>query len=353
MVAGWDVSLVSSIVAETLHESIDPTVYAEAVALIEEHHAAGRDVVVVSASGAEVVEPIAAILGADHVIATRMNVVDGRYTGEIDFYAYGENKASAIRDARARSRATTSTASYAYSDSITDAPMLGTVGHAFAVNPDRALRRLAVERGWGTLSFVRPVPLFPRRARIATAGVVTVVVVAVAVVVGRRAPAPSEPLSPSRITDTRPSIRRAGRTWPAASSPWVPLVRDLRYDRGHNCMTEKAPTRRRAHLWAGRPGWTRRDRHRCTLDHLPGRLLATAPPGAPSFVVGPTTGRSRADRAMSDARTATRTSGRSTEAGRGDADARSARPGYGDPSEPASTAVRDDARLGRTGHRAP
>ena len=91
----------SSIVAETLHESIDPTVYAEAVALIEEHHAAGRDVVVVSASGAEVVEPIAAILGADHVIATRMTVVDGRYTGEIDFYAYGENKASAIRDARA------------------------------------------------------------------------------------------------------------------------------------------------------------------------------------------------------------------------------------------------------------
>ena len=41
--------------------------------------------------------------------------------------------------------------------------MLGTVGHAFAVNPDRALRRLAVERGWGALSFVRPVPLFPRR----------------------------------------------------------------------------------------------------------------------------------------------------------------------------------------------
>ena len=180
MVAGWDVSLVSSIVAETLHESIDPTVYAEAVALIAEHHAAGRDVVVVSASGAEVVEPIAAILGADHVIATRMTVVDGRYTGEIDFYAYGENKASAIRDV-AQVEGYDLAASYAYSDSITDAPMLGAVGHAFAVNPDRALRRLALERGWATLSFVRPVPLFPRRARIATAGVVTVAVVAVVV----------------------------------------------------------------------------------------------------------------------------------------------------------------------------
>ncbi len=180
MVAGWDVSQVSAIVAETLHESIDPTVYAEAVALIEEHHAAGRDVVVVSASGAEVVEPIAAILGADHVIATRMNVLDGRYTGEIDFYAYGENKASAIREL-AETEGYDLDASYAYSDSITDAPMLGTVGHAFAVNPDRALRRLAIERGWGALSFVRPVPLFPRRARIVTAGAVTLVVVAAVV----------------------------------------------------------------------------------------------------------------------------------------------------------------------------
>ena len=180
MVAGWDVSQVSAIVAETLHESIDPTVYAEAVALIEEHHAAGRDVVVVSASGAEVVEPIAAILGADHVIATRMNVVDGRYTGEIDFYAYGENKASAIRGLAA-GEGYDLDASYAYSDSITDAPMLGAVGHAFAVNPDRALRRLAAARLGHAV--VRPaVPLFPRRARIVTAGVVTVVVVAVVVI---------------------------------------------------------------------------------------------------------------------------------------------------------------------------
>ena len=180
MVTGWDVAQVSAIVEETLHESIDAAVYAEAVALIEEHHAADRDVVVVSASGAEVVEPIAAILGADHVIATRMNVLDGRYTGEIDFYAYGENKASAIREL-AEAEGYDLDASYAYSDSITDAPMLGTVGHAFAVNPDRALRRLAVERGWGTLSFVRPVPLFPRRARIATAGAVVLVATVVVV----------------------------------------------------------------------------------------------------------------------------------------------------------------------------
>ncbi|WP_407344755.1 HAD family hydrolase [Pengzhenrongella phosphoraccumulans] len=163
LAVGWDVAQVSQIVAETLHELIDPTVYAEAVALIEGHHAAGRDVVIVSASGAEVVEPIAAVLGADHVIATRMTVADGRYTGAIDFYAYGENKAAAITELAERVGYDLAT-SYAYSDSITDTPMLSAVGHAFAVNPDRALRRFAESNGWGVLTFSRPVSLRSRLA---------------------------------------------------------------------------------------------------------------------------------------------------------------------------------------------
>ena len=176
LAVGWDVAQVSQIVAETLHELIDPTVYAEAVALIEEHHAAGREVVIVSASGAEIVEPIAAVLGADRVIATRMTVADGRYTGEIDFYAFGENKAAAIRELADREGFDLA-ASYAYSDSITDTPMLAAVGHAFAVNPDRALRRLAATSGWGVLTFSRPVSLRSRLAPptpVVTAGAVAV-----------------------------------------------------------------------------------------------------------------------------------------------------------------------------------
>ena len=182
MVAGWEVEQVRGIVAETLHDLIDPTVYAEAVALIEEHRAAGRDVVVVSASGAEIVEPIAAALGADHVIATRMAVADGRYTGEIDFYAYGENKATAIRELAERSGYYLE-ASYAYSDSITDVPMLSAVGHSFAVNPDRVLRRLAGTNGWGVLTFSRPVSL---RSRLAppTPVLVTLTATIAAAVVG-------------------------------------------------------------------------------------------------------------------------------------------------------------------------
>ena len=104
LTAGWDVATVREIVAETLHHVVDPIVYDEAVSLIEEHRALGRDVVIVSTSGAEVVGPIGEMLGADDVIATQLEIVDGKYTGTIEYYAYAEEKARAIRGARRRAR---------------------------------------------------------------------------------------------------------------------------------------------------------------------------------------------------------------------------------------------------------
>jgi HAD superfamily hydrolase (TIGR01490 family) len=161
MCAGWDVQQIRDIVNETLHEIIDPLVYNEAVELIAEHKAAGRDVVIISSSGDEVVRPIGEMVGADHVIATRMVVAEGRYTGEIEFYAYGPHKAAGLR-ALAVERGYDLAESYAYSDSITDQPMLEAVGHPYAVNPDRALRKVAVEQGWPVLAFTNAVPLRER-----------------------------------------------------------------------------------------------------------------------------------------------------------------------------------------------
>ncbi|MDT4939095.1 MAG: hypothetical protein QOG80_2766 [Pseudonocardiales bacterium] len=161
MCTGWDVAQVREIVSETLHEIIDPIVYDEAVELIGQHKAAGRDVVIVSSSGEEVVAPIGAMLGADDVIATQMLVADGRYTGEIGRYAYGTEKAVAIR-ALAAGRGYDLDGSYAYSDSATDVPMLEAVGHPFAVNPDRGLRKIATEREWPILTFSNAVPLRER-----------------------------------------------------------------------------------------------------------------------------------------------------------------------------------------------
>jgi HAD superfamily hydrolase (TIGR01490 family) len=158
---GWNVQQVREIVAETLHDLIDPIIYDEAASLIEEHHAAGRDVVIVSASGSEVVEPIGEMLGADHVVATRMVVKDGAYNGEIEHYVYGPAKAEAIVRL-AEAEGYDLRRCYAYSDSATDLPMLECVGHAYAVNPDRALRREAVARDWPVLTFSRPVRLRQR-----------------------------------------------------------------------------------------------------------------------------------------------------------------------------------------------
>jgi HAD superfamily hydrolase (TIGR01490 family) len=181
---GWKVEQVSQIVGETLHELINPYVYAEAAALIEEHQAAGREVVLVSASGEEIVRPIGAALGVDHVIATRMVAKDGRYSGEVEFYAGGSNKVAAIREMAAE-RGYDLAASYAYSDSVSDAPLLESVGHPTAVNPDRGLRRIAAERGWPVLEFRHPVPLGRRlRDRPAVPVAAAAIGVGVGVVIG-------------------------------------------------------------------------------------------------------------------------------------------------------------------------
>lgn len=180
LVAGWDVATVREIVAETLHTVVDPLVYDEAVGLIEEHHAAGREVVIVSTSGTEVVEPIGRLLGADTVVATLLEEVEGRYTGEIAYYAYAEEKAVAARRLAAE-RGWDLAECYAYSDSITDVPLLEAVGHPHAVNPDRDLRRIAAQRGWPVLVFAKPValksriaPTRPTLAALAVGGAVAV-----------------------------------------------------------------------------------------------------------------------------------------------------------------------------------
>ena len=144
---GWPAEGVREIVRTHLDALIVPHLYEEARALVAEHHAAGRDVIVVSASGHEVVDPIAALLAADTVIATQMVIADGVYTGDVAFYAYGEGKAAKIRELAAE-RGYVLADCYAYSDSITDLPMLEAVGHPTAVNPDRSLRRVAAHRGW-------------------------------------------------------------------------------------------------------------------------------------------------------------------------------------------------------------
>jgi HAD superfamily hydrolase (TIGR01490 family) len=162
MTRGWNRNHIAEIVRETLTDVIEPIIYAEALELFDEHHAAGHKVVIISSSPIEVVGPLAEFLGADEAIGTLAEVdADGNYTGELEFYAYGATKADAVRELAAREHLDLS-ASYAYSDSITDLPMLEVVGHPVAVNADRDLARVAREREWEVREFERPVRLRDR-----------------------------------------------------------------------------------------------------------------------------------------------------------------------------------------------
>jgi HAD superfamily hydrolase (TIGR01490 family) len=159
---GWEADRVRRLVRETMEEVIAPLAYQEALDLIAEHRRAGRDVWIVSSSGEEIVEPFAEFLGIRDVIATQSGIdEDGRYDGTLEFYAYAGAKATAVRQI-AEVRGYDLARCFAYSDSITDLPMLSTVGTAVAVNPDRELRAAAQAMDWETREFVSPVRLRDR-----------------------------------------------------------------------------------------------------------------------------------------------------------------------------------------------
>ena len=183
MVAGWDVDEVSAIASETLHSVVTPAVYAEARELIQFHKDSGHQVVIVSASEQNLVQMIAREMGIEHVVATELEVADNKFTGRILNYLKGPAKAEAIR-AIVEEQDIDLASSYAYSDSATDIPMLNLVGNPVVVNPDRALRKFALEAGWDIRIFKDPIPLFNRTGTKSLGIGATVVAGAAALVLG-------------------------------------------------------------------------------------------------------------------------------------------------------------------------
>lgn len=162
LIKGWHRDRVCEIVAEAIEEIVEPIIFAEAADLIDWHREQGRLVVIVSASPEEIVTPLSRFLGADECIASRARLDDeGRYTGAMEFYAFGLFKAEAM-DVLAAERGIDLAASYAYTDSYTDLPMLEAVGHPVAVNPDRVLNRYAREHDFEVLHFSQTVSLWSR-----------------------------------------------------------------------------------------------------------------------------------------------------------------------------------------------
>ena len=149
---GFRVDDLRNLVATAMEPVLKPLVYQEPLHLVARHRERGEPVYIVSATLQEIVEELARELGFDGAIGSTCEIVDGVYTGRSLRGAHGEGKAAAIREL-AEEAGLDLAASTAYSDSHTDLPFLEAVGNPVVVNPDRELRRIAVERGWPMLEF--------------------------------------------------------------------------------------------------------------------------------------------------------------------------------------------------------
>jgi HAD superfamily hydrolase (TIGR01490 family) len=147
---GVPVEVMRELAAEAWQPVLRPLVYRDAVDLAAVHAGRGEPVYVVSAALQEIAEQVAGELGFDGALGSSAEVEDGVYTGRIGRRLYGVEKADALEEL-ARAEELELSGSTAYSDSYSDIPFLEAVGHPVAVNPDRALRRVARERGWPTV----------------------------------------------------------------------------------------------------------------------------------------------------------------------------------------------------------
>lgn len=143
---------VEQLSADAVDGVLRPLVYPDAQALADEHRSRGEPVYLVTASLQEIVAPFAHALGLDGAIGSVGELdAEGRYTGAVVRACHGAGKAAAVRSLEGVDLA----ASTAYSDGVADLPLLEAVGNPVAVNADRALRRVAAERGWRVLDFRR------------------------------------------------------------------------------------------------------------------------------------------------------------------------------------------------------
>jgi HAD superfamily hydrolase (TIGR01490 family) len=196
-----------------------PRLYPEMLARAYAHQDAGVPVYILTAASQEMADLFAHVLAFDGGLGSRSEIVDGRYTGRpAGPFNYREGKVLSMREVAER-ECIDLDASYAYSDSESDVPMLRTVRHAVVVNPDPHLRRIAAEEGWEVVRLDR---LGRRLKLLAALGAGTMLASLGRVVRERRPPRSADarrqprPGRPGRIRGERTSarvrrLRRGGR----------------------------------------------------------------------------------------------------------------------------------------------
>ncbi|HUN78636.1 MAG TPA: HAD-IB family hydrolase [Solirubrobacteraceae bacterium] len=142
-----------------------PRLYPEMLQRAYAHQDAGRPVYIVTAASQEMADLLAHVLAFDGGVGSRLEVRDGRYTGRAAGpFNYRDGKVRSLEELAEREGIELA-ASYAYSDSESDLPMLRAVGHAVVVNPDADLARIAARESWEVLRLDR----LGRRLKVAVA----------------------------------------------------------------------------------------------------------------------------------------------------------------------------------------
>ncbi|WP_047248904.1 HAD family hydrolase [Chromobacterium subtsugae] len=118
---------------------------------LQRHIDHGVEPVFVSGSSVDILQPLAEALGVRHVLANRLEVRNGRYSGELlSPQTIGAGKQAAVLAFLARCGSDAAVC-YGYGDHISDLPLLETVGHPSVVARDPELVRAANQRGWPVL----------------------------------------------------------------------------------------------------------------------------------------------------------------------------------------------------------
>lgn len=140
--------------AQFMFEYIESMIAPQALELVQKHKNSGHTVVLTSATNDFIASPIAARLGIDHVIATQAEQIEGRYTGKVAGTPnFQEGKVTRMTQWLQEQGLSWETiaASYGYSDSINDAPLLEQTTFAIATNPDARLKQLALQKHWAII----------------------------------------------------------------------------------------------------------------------------------------------------------------------------------------------------------